>query len=156
MSSSLVIAILESELPIETLMPQEGFETILVIDDNSVVLRITEAMLSRHGYRTISCQSGQQAIEFLQNDASAEIHLALVDIVMKDMNGTEAASEIHRLRPDLPVIFMTGFPEHAEFFAAQGQTVLRKPFTSLTLIRFIQGVLNRNRGETSSMTAGEG
>lgn len=122
-------------------MSQPGAGTILVIDDDRIVLSMTEAMLARAGYRVITSLSGKQAVELLENCAELDIVLALVDVVMKDMTGPDTAKEIARLRPGLPVIFMTGFPEHGEFLAAQGQIVLHKPFTSLTLIQALRKLL---------------
>jgi hypothetical protein len=135
-------------------MLQSGKETILVIDDDRIVLSMTEAMLVRSGYGVITSLSGKQAVELLENCAELEITLALIDVVMKDMPGQETAKEIERLRPGLPIIFMTGFPEHGEFLAARGQVVLHKPFTSLSLIRALRKGLRRPRPSDSSRAAG--
>ena len=116
-------------------------QVILVIDDNSAVLSMTDAMLTRHGYSSIASLSGAQAIELLEGWPEVEVHLALIDVVLDDMSGPDVCKEVRRIRPGLPVIFMTGFPEHRDFLAAQGEPVLRKPFTSLALIQKILEML---------------
>src|SRR5262249_29489724 len=126
-------------------MLQAGEETILVIDDDRIVLSMTEAMLLRSGYRVITSLSGRQAVELLADCADLEITIALIDVVMKDMSGPETAQEIPRLRPGLPFIFMTGFPEHGGFLASGGQIVLHKPFTSVTLVRALRKGLRRQQ-----------
>ena len=135
-------------------MPQQPGETILVIDDDRIVLNMTEAMLVRSGYRVITSLSGKQAVELLENCADLEITLALIDVVMKDMAGPETAQALGGLRPGLPVIFMTGFPEHAEFLATQGQIVIHKPFTSVTLLRALRKLLRGPQPTDSSRVAG--
>ena len=94
--------------------------------------------------------------ELLAEWADVEIDLALIDIVLGDMNGTDVAKEIRRLRPELPIIFMTGFPEHREFLAAQGQIVLRKPFTSLALTQKIREALNQPAASSSAQAGAAG
>ena len=124
-------------------MSHSGFKTVLVVDDNDIVLSVTAAMLDRHGYRVITSLGGKQAVELLEEWTDIEIDVALIDIVLGDMTGPDVAKEIQRLRPQLPIIFMTGFPEHREFLAIQGQTVLRKPFTSLALVQKIREALDQ-------------
>src|SRR5579859_6920121 len=109
--------------------------TILVVDDTTAILAMTEAMLNRHGYTVIAVADGRTAIGLLETGHDLRIDLVLLDVVMKDMTGPETASEIRRLRPGLPVVFMTGFPEHSELLQLQDESVIRKPFSSLTLVR---------------------
>jgi CheY-like chemotaxis protein len=118
-------------------------ETILIVDDNSAVLSMTSAMLSRYGYTAIPATSGNQAVELLQNWTDLEIDLILLDVIMEDMTGPETARELRRLRPHVPIVFMTGFPEHREILAVQQEMVIRKPFTSVTLMRKVREVLNK-------------
>ena len=124
-------------------MSGQEFETALVIDDDDIVLSATGAMLHRHGYRVITSLSGKQAVELLEEWTDVEIDIALIDVILGDTTGPEVAKEIRRLRPQLPIIFMTGFPEHIEFLAAQGQIVLSKPFTSVALVQGIRKALDQ-------------
>ena len=124
-------------------MPERKVETILVIDDNDFVLNATDAMLTRHGYRVIACLSGKQALQLLREWTDLELDLALIDIVMPDAMGPEVANEIRQIKPHLPIIFMTGFPEHQQSVASSGQVVISKPFSSLTVIEKIRQALDR-------------
>ena len=69
--------------------------------------------------------------------------LVLLDVVMPGMSGVETAEQIRRLGPGVPIVFMTGFPEHPE--SLEGELVLQKPFTSLDLIRIIEKILDRQQ-----------
>jgi CheY-like chemotaxis protein len=75
-------------------MSRRRVETVFVVDDNGIVLSVTAAMLDRQGYRVITSISGKQAVELLGEWTDVEIDLALIDIVLGDMNGTDVAKEI--------------------------------------------------------------
>ncbi len=68
--------------------------------------------------------------------------LALLDVVMKDMSGPELAAELQRLRPEMPILFVTGYPDQFAILEERKIPVLKKPFTSLTLIQRIREILN--------------
>ena len=68
--------------------------TILVIDDEPLVLSLTNAMLSRCGYTVVTAGSGTEAIRLFENWPGIEIDLLLVDLAMPDMTGTEAVKRI--------------------------------------------------------------
>lgn len=131
-------------------MPQSGPATILVVDDDPMVRVMTEQMLTRFGYKVIALAAGQDAVRLFETRADLSIHLAVVDVVMQDMSGPEVADEIRRMRPVLPVLFMTGFPDQFDALRERGQPVLRKPFTSLTLIRKVREVLRREIAQSMS------
>lgn len=124
-------------------MPERKVETILVIDDNDFVLNATDARLIRHGYRVIACLSGKHALLLLREWTDLELDLALIDIVMPDAMGPDVANEIRQTKPHLPIIFMTGFPEHQQSVASLGRVVISKPFSSLTVIEKIRQTLDR-------------
>lgn len=115
--------------------------TILVVDDTSAVLTMIQAMLKRYGYTAISATGGRAAIDILQRENGLRFDLVLLDVVMKDMTGPETAREIRRLRPGLPIVFMTGFPEHSARLELQDEPVIRKPFSSVTLIPRIRAMI---------------
>lgn len=82
--------------------------TILLVEDNLEVLSAFKATLTKSGYRVISADSGDQALEIFK--ASPVVDLLLTDIVMPGaVQGTDLAQEIRELQPDLPVIFMSGY-----------------------------------------------
>ncbi len=106
-------------------------ERFLVVDDNTEVLSLTVSGLERLGFQTVSTPDPRQAIEIFRRERSG-IDVLLTDLVMPEMHGTTLARRLKAIRPDLVVVFMTGFPgeEHRnrdELDTADGW--LKKPFT---------------------------
>lgn len=134
-------------------MPTTGIETILLVDDENAVLSMTSAMLTRYGYAVIPASEGRAALEMISSRPDLKIDLALVDVVMQDMAGPELARELHQLRPGLPVLFMTGFPDQHQLLMAQRLPVLFKPFTSVTLIRRIREILDRPKSTAAGQSS---
>jgi CheY-like chemotaxis protein len=127
-----------------------SFATILVVDDTNAVLTMTEAMLNRYGHTAITAPDGRTALDLLTIGNGLRVDLVLLDVVMKDMTGPETAEEIRRLRPGLPILFMTGFPEHSERLQLQNEPVIQKPFSSLTLIRKIRNILENPKAASAA------
>jgi len=130
-------------------MPAAGSETVLLVDDESAVLSMAVAMLTRYGYGVVSASGGRDALEICRNRPELKIHLALIDVVMQDMAGPELARELQQLRPGTPILFMTGFPDQHQILTAQKLPVLYKPFTSVSLIRRIRDVLDRPKSSAA-------
>jgi CheY-like chemotaxis protein/anti-sigma regulatory factor (Ser/Thr protein kinase) len=102
---------------------------VLAVDDDSLVLNNTVAMLEDLGHRCIAASSGSAAIEALRQDQAVD--LVITDQVMPQMTGLQLASAIRAQWPDLPVIVATGFAE----MPSGGEAFLRlsKPFTQSEL-----------------------
>jgi signal transduction histidine kinase len=100
--------------------------TILVVDDDSAVREITSNILSDLGYRIIEAGSGGAALEAL--DDNAGIDAVLLDFAMPGMNGTEVAREIRGRRPNLPILYATGYADAEALTAAGDDVVIHKPF----------------------------
>ncbi len=84
-----------------------GVGTILVVEDEQAVRRLTVEMLHELGYATLDVESGERALKII--DAHPEIALLITDIVMPDMNGRKLADAVLARRPGLPVLFSTGY-----------------------------------------------
>jgi DNA-binding response OmpR family regulator len=97
--------------------------TVLVVDDDIRLLAVTAEMLRAEGYRVLKARTPEEA-ELVFEQRPAEIDLLLSDVQMPGMSGPELGTRLRRVRPDLPVIFMTG---HPGLIAALGK-VLEKPF----------------------------
>ncbi len=106
--------------------PFAGHATILVVDDDSAVREITSNILSDLGYRIIEAGSGGAALEALDNNAG--IDAVLLDFAMPGMNGTEVAREIRVRRPNLPILYATGYADAEALTAAGDDVVIHKPF----------------------------
>ena len=81
---------------------------ILVVDNEIVQIENIRIGLGEKGYRVIQAQSGQEALNLLEDD-SLEIDLVITDMTMPGMTGAELAGEMLKLRPDLPIILCSGY-----------------------------------------------
>lgn len=107
---------------------------ILVVDDTLSVLKVTEKMLQDSGHEVICASNGKNATKIA---LFQQVDLVLLDVVMDGMGGIETASMIRATRPDLPIVFMTGFPDQID--RLHRETVLEKPFTAQKLISAVEG-----------------
>ena len=120
---------------------ERGTETILVCEDEEVIRDLIHAMLVRQGYRV--CESGtpDQVIELLR-DCDQPVHLLLTDVVLPQMSGFELARAVRGLRPDIKVIYMSGYPDHRMSGGAESAApFIQKPFTGVDLARLVRQVL---------------
>jgi DNA-binding NtrC family response regulator len=111
-------------------------ETVLVVEDEESLRELVHRILSRNGYRVRQAVSAAHAVH-LAADPDEPIDLLLTDIVMPGMLGTQVAAEIRHHRPDLPVLFMSGYaqPILGSHSAGElGMDLLEKPFTEKTLL----------------------
>ena len=88
-----------------------GAETVLVVEDNQQVLDITLKVLARYGYRTLAARNGDEAVR-VGRDFEGKIHLLVTDVIMPGMNGKELAERLRSERPDMKVLFMSGYTEN--------------------------------------------
>ncbi|PIP01711.1 MAG: hypothetical protein COX55_09400 [Zetaproteobacteria bacterium CG23_combo_of_CG06-09_8_20_14_all_54_7] len=105
-------------------------EIILVADDDAVVLDVTTEILANHGYRILQADDGRNAWNLFESHF-AEIDLVILDIIMPNMNGDEVAEKVRQLRPDIPIIFATGYDRQHVLSGdneLENSTVLNKPF----------------------------
>ncbi|WP_291174526.1 CHASE3 domain-containing protein [Hyphomicrobium sp.] len=123
-----------------------GTETVLLVEDEARVLDLTAASLRELGYTVLEARSAQEALDKLKNDVAVD--LLLTDIVMPEMNGRRLADEAVALRPELKVMFMTGFTKNAVVHNGvldPGVHFLAKPFSLEELSIKIREVLETHR-----------
>jgi PAS domain S-box-containing protein len=118
-----------------------GGACILLVDDDGDVRTVAAAMLGEAGYEVIEAGSGDAALECLEQEGR-RIELMVADILMPGMNGVELARAARLTRPDLPVLFVTGFGG-AALPADESQIgeLLRKPFRTAELARKVAAML---------------
>src|SRR5437879_4451305 len=85
-----------------------GSETVLVVDDEPLVLRLCCSILERQGYHVLSAGSAQEALGFCENGEPAP-QLLLSDVIMPKLKGTELAERVWRIHPEMRVLYMSGF-----------------------------------------------
>jgi signal transduction histidine kinase/ActR/RegA family two-component response regulator len=121
-----------------------GSETVLVVEDEDVLRRLVQRILEVHGYTVHAASNGPAALGFLRRSAGT-VDLLLTDVVMPQMSGIQLVAEARRLRADLPVLFMSGYPDLADPSGngiPRGPELLCKPFTSDALARAVRKALD--------------
>ena len=126
-----------------TLIAGKG-ETILLVDDEDVVRSVSSEVLANHGYQVIQADDGKVAMNIFEARLF-EIDLIVLDIVMPNMNGDEVARKIRQQRPDIPIIFMTGYDkEHviSDVEHLENCLILSKPFQYEELSHMLRDLLD--------------
>jgi CheY-like chemotaxis protein len=122
-----------------------GDETILVCEDDEVIRGLECEILEDHGYSVLSAGDGRQGLEMARGCLD-QIDLVVTDVVMPEINGPTLASELVALRPDLRILFVSGYAKDA--VAQLGAPhdhghFLPKPFTSRGFLKHIRAVLDQ-------------
>ena len=117
--------------------------TILVVDDEPTVLETVRDGLTAHGYQVLTAGSGEEALQVAQAHQGV-IALALVDVVMPVMSGPDVAQRLHQARPDLKVLFMSGFSTEVVVVhgITAGDPLLVKPFSLESLARKVHELVD--------------
>jgi CheY-like chemotaxis protein len=130
-----------SSAAVETVALPRGSETILVVEDDARVRRVTTARLRSLGYEAIEADSGAAALRLLA--AHPTISMLFTDVVMPGgMNGDELAEAAHGVKPDLKVLFTSGYAEPAVARLGAGAW-LKKPYTAADLAEKLREILSR-------------
>lgn len=108
-----------------------GSQTILVVDDEDLLLTMGQAILTAYGYRVLLANSGKKALEILGTQ-DGKIDLVITDLVMPGMSGRELVEQIKHLSPEMPIICTSGYVWPAS--QAKERAYLQKPFTSQELL----------------------
>ncbi|MBI4328064.1 MAG: response regulator [Chloroflexi bacterium] len=115
-----------------------GNQTILMIDDEDLMLTMGQMVLSSFGYRVLTANSGQKALQIF-SQAPSEIDLVITDLVMPQMSGRELIEHLRRISSEVKIICASGFVRPAN--TEEEETYLQKPFTSQDLLRKVKQVL---------------
>ena len=123
----------------------QGNHTILIVDDNPSIRELIVETLKPLGYHCLQAASGKEAIEVFHK-YKGEVHLLLTDVVMPYMNGRELAETIKKEKPDIKVIFMSGYTENIiahHGMLEPGINYISKPITPAALSQKIRSVLHK-------------
>ncbi|HWO12899.1 MAG TPA: response regulator, partial [Polyangiaceae bacterium] len=123
-----------------------GSETVLVVDDQADIRRVVRDILQRAGYRVLEAANGAEAAS-LSEGHSGRIDLLVTDVVMPGMNGPEVAAVLRASRPELAVLYVSGYTEHpvvARWRSEGSVSFLQKPIVPEALTRRVRELL---RGE---------
>ncbi len=113
----------------------DGAETVLVVDDEEMVLTMSEMVLKSRGYRVLTANSGEKAVQMF-HDTKSLIDLLVTDMVMPKMNGRELVEKVRILSPATRIVCATAC--HRSAFMEQRLDFLSKPFTAQQLLRKVR------------------
>jgi PAS domain S-box-containing protein len=121
-----------------------GGETILVVEDEPLVLDVARRILTRHGYRVIAAHGGAEALELI-GQHKGTIHLLLTDVVMPGLTGKQVAERVTELLPKIRVLYMSGYPESvitSQGVVQRGIHLVSKPFVASDLLDHVRATLD--------------
>lgn len=131
--------------------PPRGTETVLVVEDEEVVRTVVARMLRAAGYHVLTASNGGEGL-LICEEHQEEIHLLITDVVMPRMSGSQLAERLQRLRPGLPVLYMSGYTDNSIVHHGVldlGPSFIGKPFSGLDLRKKVQQAL-RGGGSPSA------
>ena len=126
----------------------EGKKTILVVDDEPEIRKLVSAMVGQLGYPAITADCGEHALTLFHHHRG-EIEMLITDVVAPGMSGPMIADQIAALKPDIKVLFMSGYDSTQvvqRYVVEKGYSLLVKPFTMEQLERKVRGVLEGGKG----------
>jgi CheY-like chemotaxis protein len=126
--------------------PTTATETILLVEDEESVRRVTARMLRGAGYEVIVAANAREAALVFENHAR-KIHLLVTDVVMPQVNGPQLAHQLVQQRPDLRVLYISGYPDGAlghHSTPGEGIAIIGKPFTAPDLLRKVRKTLDHD------------
>ncbi len=135
--------------------PRGGTETILLVEDDSSVRTLLRDALRKLGYRVIEAKQGLEAC-LLASQEMDRLDLLLTDMVMPGMGGRELAQHLITIRPDLRILFMSGFTDDIGILTGHERGTsgfLQKPFTPEVLARTVRKILDTPTPSTSTQQA---
>ena len=118
-------------------------QAVLVVEDEEAVRRVARRMLEASGFRVLEAGGVAEALRRLQDDASVDV--VLTDVIMPQGSGTDLEAAAAELRPNMPVVLMSGYSDWQRASARSGR-VLVKPFTADALVTRIREALDSSRG----------
>lgn len=135
-------------VPVRTMQTIDlhGTETVLVVEDDTSIMKLLQEVLGRYGYGVVTAVDGVNAVEMFAAHQD-EIRIAIVDVVLPRMNGREVVKRVRQQRPGLPIIMISGYVDDVIDRDAIDELeveFLQKPVKPLDLLAAISSGLGRN------------
>ena len=123
-----------------------GPETVLIVDDDPMILTFIEEEIGQYGYKPILANNAEEALAFAEKE---RVDLLLTDIMMPGINGIDLAKQFAVLNPEIKILFMSGYV--CPSIAHQGMpgseyAFVQKPFAPNVLVKKIRKVLSGPNG----------
>ena len=136
--------VIDEKAPVgDTLM---GSETVLFVDDEDMIIEITEEMLKRLGYKVLTARSGKEAIKIYEED-SERIDIVVLDMIMPDMGGGDTYDGLKMLNPKVKVLLSSGYSidgQATEILDRGCNGFIQKPFKMKKFSEKLRNILTRN------------
>jgi two-component system cell cycle sensor histidine kinase/response regulator CckA len=132
----------QQTLRVEAAPPADlrGQETVMVVDDDESLRVLCSRVLREHGYTVLEAETPSEALRFSER-YSGPIHVLITDTVMPELNGPELAQRLTQRRPDMQVLYMSGYVDHALLHLIHSERFLEKPFNPEGLARKLRQML---------------
>lgn len=117
--------------------------TVLVVDDQSAVLDVVAKILKHHSFQVLAAASPSDALR-IGAEYSGDIHLLLSDITMAGMSGPDLAENLAESRPQMRVMFMSGYADGRLLLLDHGWQFIEKPFIPSTLVERVKRALRES------------
>jgi two-component system cell cycle sensor histidine kinase/response regulator CckA len=121
---------------------KRGAATVLLVDDECGIRKYMRKVLEVHGYRVLDTGDGYEALELARRHIGP-IDLLLTDDMLPGMRGAEVIRQFRELRPGVPAVRMSGYPEHFGEYSEEGVSHLEKPFLPENLLERVREVLDK-------------
>ena len=121
-----------------------GNETVLVVEDEAMILKVAKTALERRGYRVFCAKNGAEALELARSTAT-RIDMLITDVVMPAIGGPELAARLTALRPEVKVLFTSGYAENqigTHGVLGDGVNFIQKPYTFANLAQRVRELLD--------------
>ena len=123
----------------------KGTETVLLVDDEDIVIEVGEQMLSKLGYRVLLARGGREALELYKKNQD-KINIVLLDMIMPDMGGGETYNRMRKINPDIRVLLSSGYGidgQATEILERGCDGFIQKPFNIQQLSQRIREIGHR-------------
>jgi CheY-like chemotaxis protein len=124
----------------------KGVETVLLIDDEQMIIEVASRMLEELGYKVLSATSGKKGVDIFQN-SKEKIDLVILDMIMPGLSGKETFDILRLKNPTLKVLLSSGFSvdsQAKDIMAAGCKGFIQKPFTMAQLSRKLREILDHD------------
>ena len=122
----------------------QGAGTILLVDDEEMIIEVGEEMLRTLGYDVLIARRGSEAVEILENDPDS-VHMVILDLIMPEMNGSETFDRLRSVKPDVKVLLSSGYSLNgqADTVMQRGcNGFIQKPFNLVELSQKLYDIIN--------------
>lgn len=127
---------------------------ILVVDDDTAVCELLQDVLNEHVFTVLVCHNGQEALRLVQQEPG--VALVLLDMMLPDINGLQVLLQLQKLRPELPVVMLTGLGSESDVVVGLemgADDYIGKPFNPRVVVARVKAVLRRTGVLAAETTA---